>query len=472
MSKYIRDRFKGFDAYAPGEQPQDKTYIKLNTNESPYPPGPKVLQAVSKEDLKELRLYPSPTQDKLKSALAKKLNELYLSESESELKPGLNSDSELVLGLNSDSELALDLNTDSEFKLGLNKDNIFVSNGSDDILNFSFMAFSGGDIPAVYPDISYGFYSVYADFQGVKSEVIPLDEEYRIKPADYIPIDKELFESQTSDQNQDNSQSTNHKQRFIVIANPNAPTGIALTLEEIESIVSGNPNSVVLIDEAYIDFGGETAIPLIPKYDNLIVCRTYSKSASLAGARLGFAVASKQLIEDLELIKFSTNPYNINRMTERVGLAVLEEYDYYMDNCKSIIETREWTKTELSRLGFKVLESKANFLFVGTGSEPTKSDDLAISKDEDSESGNCRKIAYESDKRRDLATEPSGEELYIKLKENGILVRWFNKDRIRDYVRITIGTKNDMEKLIETIKEINNGKENSKGRESNKGNED
>ena len=371
MSEFLKERLKLINAYTPGEQPQDKAYIKLNTNESPYPPGNEVLKAINSESLKDLRLYPSPVQDLLKDKLAETLTSYYSPDSP------------------------------------ISKENLFVSNGSDDILNFSFMAFAGDGIPAVYPDISYGFYSVYAEFQGVESEVIPLDEDFRIRPNEYF---------------------FGNERKLIVIANPNAPTGIALSLDEIESIVSNNPGSVVLIDEAYVDFGGESAIGLVPKYRNIIVSRTFSKSASLAGARLGYGIASEELIQDLELIKYSTNPYNINRMTEAVGLAVLGEYDYYMDNCKKIIETREWTAGKLKEFGLRVLESKANFILVGTGNEAE---------------GNIIP-----------ATKLSGQNLYLKLKDEGILVRWFNKERIKNYIRITIGSPEEMKSLIDVIQSI------------------
>ena len=359
MSKYLKEEFKNFQSYTPGEQPKDMEYIKLNTNESPFPPGDKVLKAIKSEDLEKLRLYPSPEQNALKSAIGK--------------------------------------------KYGLECKNVFVSNGSDDIINFAFMAFSGGDIPVVYPDISYGFYSVLSGLHGIKALEIPLMDDFSINAEDYI------FDS---------------KQRLIVIANPNAPTGLSLSLEDIEKIVKSNNESVVLIDEAYVEFGGETAIPLVSKYDNLIVSRTYSKSASLAGARLGYAVGSQELIEDLEMIKYSTNPYNINRMTELVGLAVLDEEEYYKSNCAKIQETRKWVMDEFIRLGFGPLESKTNFIFLGTG-----------------------KWA----KKDSLWENLSGKELYERLKEKGILVRWFNKDRIRDFVRITIGSDDDMKKLISVL---------------------
>ena len=348
MSRFINERFDALEEYTPGEQPQDKKYIKLNTNESPYPPSNKVLEAVSKSEVADLRLYCDPDCSKLKNAMA---------------------------------EL---------FKVTEN--NIFLSNGSDDILNFAFMAY--GQKGAVYPDITYGFYSVFAELHGVESEIIPLKEDFTIGIDDY-----------------------KNKGKLVVIANPNAPTGIALSLSEIEEIVKQNPASVVLIDEAYVDFGGESCYKLTEKYENLLCVGTFSKSRSLAGGRLGFAIANENLIKDLEKIKYSTNPYNINRLTQVAGFATIKDNDYYLENCEKIVKTREFATVELRKLGFEVLPSKANFIFA-------KSDKIG------------------------------GFELYQKLKEKGVLIRHFEKERIKDFNRITIGTMGEMEILIEKIKEI------------------
>ena len=348
MSRFINERFDALEEYTPGEQPQDKKYIKLNTNESPYPPSNKVLEAVSKSEVADLRLYCDPDCSKLKNAMA---------------------------------EL---------FKVTEN--NIFLSNGSDDILNFAFMAY--GQKGAVYPDITYGFYSVFAELHGVESEIIPLKEDFTIGIDDY-----------------------KNKGKLVVIANPNAPTGIALSLSEIEEIVKQNPASVVLIDEAYVDFGGESCYKLTEKYENLLCVGTFSKSRSLAGGRLGFAIANENLIKDLEKIKYSTNPYSINRLTQVAGFATIKDNDYYLKNCEKIVETREFATVELRKLGFEVLPSKANFIFA-------KSDKIG------------------------------GFELYQKLKEKSVLIRHFEKERIKDFNRITIGTMGEMEILIEKIKDI------------------
>lgn len=348
MSKFLSDRLGGLEEYTPGEQPQDKKYIKLNTNESPYSPSQKVIEAIDGAEVANLRLYCDPDCKKLKSALA----ELYAVEC----------------------------------------DNIFLSNGSDDILNFAFMAY--GDNGAVFADITYGFYSVFAELHGIKTEVIPLKDDFT--------LDIERFKN---------------KNKLVVIANPNAPTGIALSVDVIEDIVKSNQGGVVLIDEAYVDFGSESCYKLTEKYPNLLVCQTFSKSRSLAGGRLGFAIASKELIADLEKIKYSTNPYNINRLTQVAGLATVMDNEYYVQNCNKIIKTRDFVRKELINLGFDVLDSKANFVFA-------KSDKIG------------------------------GEELYLKLKDKGVLVRHFTKERISEYNRITIGSYEEMEFFIAKVKEI------------------
>ena len=339
------------EAYTPGEQPTDMKYIKLNTNESPYPPSPSVIAAVNSSEVERLNLYPDPTCKALKRSLA----DLFEVESE----------------------------------------NIFVSNGSDDILNFSFMAFCEGEKTKVkFPEISYGFYSVYAELHGVDYTAVPLKDDFSIDPTDYMANDA-----------------------TVVIANPNAPTGLALTLEQIEDIVKANPDHVVLIDEAYVDFGAQSAVKLTKTYSNLLVVGTFSKSRSMAGARLGYAVASKEIIEDLEKIKYSTNPYNINRLTLVAGEAALAENSYYVDNCKKVIEAREYASAELKALGFEMTDSKANFIFA-------KSDRIG------------------------------GAELYERLKSRGILVRHFSKEKIKDYNRITVGTKEQMKALVDAVADI------------------
>ena len=348
MSRYLNDWFKRLDVYTPGEQPQDKQYVKLNTNESPYPPAPAVLEAVAREAAR-LQLYSDPECARLRDTIA---------------------------GL-----------------YGVKRENVYVSNGSDDILNFAFMAFGGGS-KAYFPDISYGFYKVYGDLHGVEYAQIPLKDDFTIDPRDYYDRDG-----------------------TVVLANPNAPTGMALSAEEIEGIVRANPDQVVLIDEAYVDFGAESVAPLTAKYDNLLVVQTFSKSRSMAGARLGFAIASAGLIDDLNRLKYCTNPYNVNRMTLAAGEAAILENDFYMANCRRIMETRGQTAEALRALGFEVLPSRANFIFA-------------------------------------RSARIGGEALYRALKSRGVLVRHFTAPRIADFNRITIGTPEEMAVLIARIKEI------------------
>lgn len=350
MSKFMLSRFDSLEEYVPGEQPQDKKYIKLNTNELPFSPSPRVVEALNDKEVKDLRLYCDPEAAVLKKAIAN--------------------------------------------YEGTESKNIFVSNGSDESLNFFFMTFCDGEKEVIFPDITYGFYKVFADLYGIAYSQIPLKDDFTIDVNDYIS-----------------------KGKNIVIANPNAPTGIALPLEQIEKIVSSNRDNVVVIDEAYVDFGGESAVCLTKKYDNLIVIKTFSKSRALAGARLGYAVANEELIKDLEKIKFSTNPYNVNRLTQKAGTEAIGDREYFDKTVGEIIKNREYITEKLKELGFEVLPSKANFVFA-------KSDKI------------------------------SGDEYYKKLRENGILVRHFNSEKISGFNRISIGTKEDMETLVEVTKKI------------------
>lgn len=349
MSRFFTDKYSKLIPYTPGEQPKDMNYIKLNTNESPFPPSKEVSEAV-RDEANKLQLYCDPVCYELTNKIA----EIH----------------------------------------GVSFDEVLATNGSDEILNFAFMAFCDSKNPIVFADITYGFYSVFADLNNIPYEIIPLKDDFSIDINDYIGINKN-----------------------IVIANPNAPTGRYLEKSDIEKIVSSNPNNIVIIDEAYIDFGGESACTLIHKYDNLLVTGTFSKSRSLAGGRLGFGIGNKDLISDLNTIKYSTNPYNVNRLTQIAGLKALENNSYYMENCKTIIKNREYTEKALTELGFYVIPSKANFVFA-------------------------------------KSYKISGEALYLKLKSKGILVRHFTKERIKDYNRITIGTMEQMNALIGAIKEI------------------
>ena len=291
----MSDKFSALSPYVPGEQPKDMQYIKLNTNESPFAPSKAVVDAVETE-AKKLQLYSDPDLTELLNILA----EVY--------------------------------NVDTK--------NVIATNGSDEVLNFAFMAYTDKNTPVVFPNITYGFYNVFAKLHNAPFEEIPLKEDFSVDYRDYLGLNKTIF-----------------------IANPNAPTGLTLSLDEIREILKSNPDNVVVIDEAYVDFGGESAVPLIKEFDNLLVTGTFSKSRSLAGARLGFGFASENIIEDLNTIRFSTNPYNVNRMTLAAGVASLKDDEYNKSNCLKIIDTRERVKTELEALGFFVLPSKANFLF-------------------------------------------------------------------------------------------------------------
>ncbi len=350
MSKFLDKRYSSLAAYVPGEQPQDKQYIKLNTNESPYPPSPETVAAVNKSEAELLRLYPDPDG----RVLTKKIADLY----------------------------------------GVGTENVILVNGSDDILNFAFMAFCANGRKSYFADITYGFYSVFANLHCSDYKTIPLEDDFTIDYKKFCNLDGAVF-----------------------IANPNAPTGIALGLDEIEEILKTNPDNVVVVDEAYVDFGTESAVKLVSEYENLLVVQTFSKSRSMAGARLGFAIGNKELIGDLHKLRYSTNPYNINRLTLVAGAAAIDSQSYYTENCKKIEKTREFTTNELEKLGFRVLPSKANFVFA------------------------------ESD-------TVSGEEIYLKLKEQGVLVRHFTSDRIKNFNRITIGTPEQMQILIDKIKKI------------------
>ena len=349
MSKFISKKLDALEAYVPGEQPQDRTYVKLNTNECPFPPSP-YAQRLARQAAGSLNLYCDPECRVLSSVAAE--------------------------------------------VFGVKKENVIFTNGSDEVLNFAFLAFCDEKTPAVFPDVTYGFYSVFAGVNGVLYREIPVTEELKINPADYFDAKGTIF-----------------------IANPNAPTGIALSLSEIEEIIKNNPQNVVVIDEAYVDFGGESALPLIEKYDNLLVTRTFSKSRSLAGGRLGVGFACEEIIKDLNKIKYSTNPYNVNSMTAGAGVGALLDKEYFEKNVQMIQSNRAYLTAELEKMGFVVLPSSANFVFAKKEGLP-------------------------------------GEAYYRALKEKGVLVRYFGKERLKEFTRITVGTKEEIDLLLAATKAI------------------
>ena len=338
------------DAYVPGEQPRDKKYIKLNTNEFPYPPSEKIRAILNSENADNLRLYPDPTCIALKKAIAE--------------------------------------------NFGLESENVFCSNGSDEALALAFLAFCKKDGTVIFPDISYGFYPVFADFFNLKYREIPLKDDFSIDENDYCLNCGTVF-----------------------IANPNAPTGLVLTKEQIEKILVGNPDNLVVIDEAYCDFCDESAVSLIKKYKNLLIVRTFSKSYALAGARIGYALADCEIINDLEKAKYSFNPYNLNRLSIEIGALAVKDKEYFEKTVSEVRENRQVLTENLRSLGFTVLPSGANFVFA----KPEKND---------------------------------AERIYLELKRNGILVRYFSKERIKNYLRITVGTREQNNALVDALRRI------------------
>ncbi|MCR6568755.1 histidinol-phosphate transaminase [Acinetobacter baumannii] len=340
------------EPYVPGEQPKIQNLLKLNTNENPYPPSPKVVeavQAVLHEQADVLRLYPDPDATALKQAIAKQQN--------------------------------------------IDVSQVFVGNGSDEVLAHIFKAFFLQDEPILYPDITYSFYPVYSQFFGTKTKEIPLNENFEIDVRDYT---------------QPNG--------GVIITNPNAPTSIALSLAEIEQVLQANPDRVVVIDEAYVDFGAESAVSLINRYENLVVCQTTSKSRSLAGLRVGFAIAQSHLIAALEAVKNSFNSYPIDRFAIAAAVASFEDQAYFEEQCQKVISSREKLVRDLTELGFNVLPSKANFIFA-------------------------------------KHSQHDAGQLAQKLREQGIIVRYFNKPRINQFLRITVGTDEQNARLVQTLKQ-------------------
>ena len=350
MSRFATPELASLTPYVPGEQPKNTgELIKLNTNENPYLPGPAVSSVLNENAVSALRLYPDPDCMKLRQAVAE--------------------------------------------SYGLQPENVYVGNGSDEVLAFIFKGLCPNG--AAFPDITYGFYPVFADMFQIPFTEVPLKEDLTLDMGDYSGLSSTLF-----------------------VANPNAPTGLALTLEEVKALLEQDRQRLVVIDEAYVDFGCESAVPLISSYDNLLIVQTLSKSRQLAGARVGLALGQMELIRDLETLKFSFNPCSVNALALLAATASFEDKEWFAEHRRLLMENRAFLSSNLSSLGFRLTDSQANFVF---------------------------------------ASPPawlSGEDYFHKLRGRNIVVRWFAKPRIRNYVRITVGRRDQLEKLIEATKEI------------------
>ncbi len=349
MSRFFSDKYRELKAYVPGEQPRDQAYIKLNTNENPFPPHPEVLRAAA-EEAGKLQLYSDPECREITSVLAE--------------------------------------------NMGVKPENLLMTNGSDEILNFAFMAFCDEKHPAVFPDITYGFYPVFAQVNCLPYLEIPLEKDLSMPVGELRKTDGVLF-----------------------IANPNAPTGLAVSRETIREMLEEKPERLIVVDEAYVDFGGESCVELIRDHENLLVTQTFSKFRSMAGMRLGYGIACEALIRDLKTIQYSTNPYNVDRVAQAAGAACLRNDGYNRENARTIIANREAARKALAGMGFHCTDSRTNFLFA-------------------------------RHERLD------GGLLYRRLKERGILIRHFDTERIRDYNRITVGTREQMDRLIRETERI------------------
>jgi len=347
MSRFWNERTNNLDPYVPGEQPRDQQYVKLNTNENPYPPSPLAIEKMQEAVGQSLRLYPDPDATELRDTIAKYYNKT----------PG----------------------------------QVFVGNGSDEVLALAFMAFFQQGNPILFPDITYSFYPVYCNLFQLDYKLIPLDEDFS------IPVEKMC-----------------EKNGGVIFPNPNAPTGKAMDLEDIRKILAANKDQVVIVDEAYIDFGGESAHTLIEEYPNLLVIQTFSKSRSLAGLRVGFALGNEELIEGLNRVKNSFNSYPLDRVALAGAKAAMEDEAYFRSTTNRVIQTRERVTAILENKGFKVIPSKANFIFIHH-------------------------------------PEKDASQLYAELKKQGVLVRYFNKPRIDQYLRVSIGTDEEMDIFIEKL---------------------
>lgn len=350
MSYFLCDEYENMEPYIPGEQPKDKKYIKLNANESPMPPSPKFLEAISESLVNGLGYYCDPHCMELREAIA----EVY----------------------------------------DVTSDEVFVGNGADEVLSFALLSFFNNRMKISTPDITYDFYRTYAKTYGIDLKHFPLNEDFTVKIDDYVNTDRD-----------------------VILANPNNPTGLCISVEDIEKIVTAKVNRMVIIDEAYIDYGNESCIALTKKYNNLIVVQTFSKSRNLAGARIGFAIANKGLIEDMNKIKFTFNPFNLSEFAIKGGSASVKDKEYLKKSIETVIENRNWTKVKLEEIGFEILEPSANFLM----------------------------ITHKNIKASKLTKE---------LKNKGVLVRHYAGGRVDNFVRITIGTFDEMKVCVEKIKEI------------------
>mgnify|MGYP000727722881 FL=1 len=350
MSREWTKNLRNIEPYVPGEQSKDKDIVKINANENPYPPSPKAAEVLKSFDTNKLRFYPSANSTKLKEAIAK------------------------------------------YYKVDVS--NVFVGNGSDDVLAVAFQSFFNSEKPIVYPDLTYSFYPVWCSLFGIKYKNYPVGDDFRINPEDY-----------------------KEKNGGVVIPNPNAPTSLGEGLDFVEKILNYNQDSIVIIDEAYVDFGGTSSIPLIDKYENLLVTGTFSKSRSLAGLRIGFAIGSKALIDVMEAVKNSYNSYTVDSLSIEMGAASIEDDEYFKSTCKKVIKTRERVTLELEKLGFDVLDSQTNFIFATHNKHNMKS-------------------------------------LFEYLKTQKVFIRYFSLPRIENYVRITIGTNEEMDIFLEKTKEF------------------
>ena len=343
-----KDNLRTIDPYVPGEQPQLKDMIKLNTNENPYPPSPKVKEVLERFDLDTLRLYPDPDSTLLVEAIAKRYN--------------------------------------------VENNQVFVGVGSDDVLAIAFMTFFNSKKPILFPDITYSFYDVWAALFNIPFERPALDDDFNLVAADYYK-----------------------ENGGVVIANPNAPTGIMQNEEFLRDVIEHNRDVVVIIDEAYVDFSGKSALSLTKEYDNVLIVQTFSKSRSMAGMRIGYAMGNPELIKAMNDVRFSYNSYPMTRLSVALGIAAIEDEDYFRKTTGQIVETREWTKERLTELGFSFGDSKTNFIFAKHATV-------------------------------------DAEEIFAKLREKHIFVRHFNSERIKNYLRISIGTREEMEKFIDELK--------------------